>query len=180
MKFMWEFEGEKHTAEITPDFVQAPGEGERVDVVKIGGIGVGPYYEKRKIHFIDAVRYGSRAFMNLFVSIMQFLGKLFTGRATLRAVGGPLRVGQMAGDMIRWGFDYLVYFLAFFSLNLSIFNLLPILPFDGGHFVLYAFEFVSGRPINKKVHQVMMQVGFVILISLMAFILLIDIFNIFR
>jgi regulator of sigma E protease len=81
--------------------------------------------------------------------------------------------------MLAWGFSYLIYFLAFFSLNLAIFNLIPILPFDGGHFVLYAVELVSRRSINRKVQQVMMQVGFIILIALMVFILFVDIFNIF-
>ena len=92
---------------------------------------------------------------------------------------GPLRVGIMAGDMLRWGFGYLVYFLAFFSLNLAIFNLLPILPFDGGHFVLFLGELITGRKINKRIQTIMMQIGFIILVALMIFILFVDIFNIF-
>jgi len=129
---------------------------------------------------LDSVRYGTRAFTDLLVYIIEFLGKLITGKATIRAVGGPLRVGLMAGDMLRWGFNYLVSFLAFFSLNLAIFNLLPILPFDGGHFVLYFTELVSGRKINRKIQHAMMQVGFVVLVALMIFILFIDVLNIFR
>jgi regulator of sigma E protease len=133
-----------------------------------------------RISIGEAVVYGSRAFANLFNSIIDFLGKLFSGHATIRAIGGPLRVGVMAGDMIRWGFNYLIYFLAFFSLNLAIFNLLPILPFDGGHFVLGLVELVTRRKLGKKVQTVLTQAGFVILIVLMAFILSVDIFNLVR
>ncbi|MCK4236198.1 MAG: RIP metalloprotease RseP, partial [Candidatus Krumholzibacteria bacterium] len=180
MKFTWEQDGELYSAVITPVSTDAAVEGERLDVVKVGSIGIGEYYEERKISFIDAVRYGSKAFVKLFVQIIKILGKLVTGKTTIRAVGGPLRVGMMAGDMLRWGFNYLVSFLAFFSLNLAIFNLLPILPFDGGHFVLYFAELVSGRRINQRVQHVMMQVGFVFLVALMIFVFFMDFLNIFR
>ncbi len=179
MEFEWELDGEIHSAEITPASIEASSGGERIDVIKIGGIGIGPPYKMVRIPFSDAVRYGSRGFADLVSAILSFLKKLVTGKATVRAVGGPLRVGIMAGEMLAWGFSYLVYFMAFFSLNLAIFNLLPILPFDGGHFVLFLIELVSGRSINRKVQQVMMQVGFIILVVLMVFILFIDIFNIF-
>ena len=179
MDFTWELDGEVHSATITPAGVDASSGGERLDVVKIGGIGIGPPLVSMRIPFADAVRYGTGGFVDLIYAILGFLKKLVTGKATVRAVGGPLRVGIMAGDMLAWGFSYLIYFLAFFSLNLAIFNLIPILPFDGGHFVLYAVELVSRRSINRKVQQVMMQVGFIILIALMVFILFVDIFNIF-
>ncbi len=180
MKFVWELEGKIQTSVITPVTGEAASEGERLDVVKVGQIGISPYYEKVRISVGEAVFYGSRAFANLFNSIIAFLGKLFSGQATIRAIGGPLRVGVMAGDMIRWGFNYLIYFLAFFSLNLAIFNLLPILPFDGGHFVLGLIELVTRRKLGRKVQTVLTQAGFVILIVLMAFILSVDIFNLVR
>ncbi len=180
LKFIWEYEGELHTAMITPASVEAAAEGDRLDVVDEGQIGVGPYYEKVRISFAEASVYGWRAFAGLLDAIIDFLRKLFTGRATIRAVGGPLRVGVMAGDMIRWGFSYLVYFLAFFSLNLAIFNLFPILPFDGGHFVLALIELVTRRKIGMRVQQALAQVGFVILVVLMVFILTVDIFNLVR
>jgi regulator of sigma E protease len=180
MKFVWEYGGKTYTSVITPATGEAASEGERLDVVKVGQIGISPYYEKVRISPGEAVVYGSRAFAGLFRSIIDFLGKLVSGHATIRAIGGPLRVGVMAGDMIRWGFNYLIYFLAFFSLNLAIFNLLPILPFDGGHFVLGLIELVTRRRLGKKAQAVLTQAGFVILIVLMVFILSVDIFNLVR
>ena len=180
MEFTWEHDGQRYTEMIIPDGVDAPAEGERVDVVKIGGIGIAPSYERISISFGDAVGHGLRSCYAILVGILGFLGKLVTGNATMRAVGGPIKVGIMAGDMLRWGFSYLVYFIAFFSLNLTIFNLLPILPFDGGHFVIHFVEFVSRKRINPKVHAVMVQIGYFILIALIIFIFLNDILNLFR
>lgn len=180
MKFTWDMDGEILQATITPSSMDAPAEGEKLDVVQVGAIGIGEYYEKMGVSFIDAVRYGSSAFYNLFIKIMEFLGKLVTGKATVRAVGGPIRVGVMAGDMIRWGFSYLINFLAFFSLNLAIFNLLPLLPFDGGHFVLFLLEGTIGLKPGPKVQNVMAQIGFIVLIALMAFIFFIDVFNLLK
>jgi regulator of sigma E protease len=165
---------------ITPASGEAASEGSRLDVVKVGQIGISPYYERVRISFGEAIVYGTRLFASLFKAIIGFIGKLFSGNATIRAIGGPIRVGIMAGDMIRWGFSYLIYFLAFFSLNLAIFNLLPILPFDGGHFVLGLIELVTRRKIGRKVQQVLMQAGFVLLIILIVFILSVDVFNIVR
>ncbi len=180
MKFVWEYGGKVHTSVITPVAGEVASEGERIDVVKVGQIGVSPYYENMRISFPAAVVYGSKYFAYTFEAVLDFLGKFITRHTTIRAVGGPLRVAVMAGDMVRWGFGHLIYFLAFFSLNLAIFNLLPILPFDGGHFVLGAIELVTGRKLNKRVQTVLMQVGFVVLIVLMAGILALDIFNLVR
>jgi regulator of sigma E protease len=180
LAFKWELDGQTHTAVITPESGEAAAGGERLDVIEIGTIGIFAYYERVRISFTASVVAGTRDFVYLFRSIIEFLGKLFTGKASVKAVGGPIRVGVMAGDMARWGFGFLIKFIAFFSLNLAIFNLLPLLPFDGGHFVLYFAELVTGRRMNQRIQQVMMQVGFIIFIILVAMIFALDVFNLFR
>ena len=180
MDFKWVQDGDTMSAVITPEGQDAADDGEKLDIIQIGAIGINEYYEREKVGFGESVRLGTRAFGEMFMGIMAFLGKLFSGKASIRAVGGPLRVGVMAGEMVRWGFNYLWSFIAFFSLNLAIFNLLPILPFDGGHFVIFLFEGLTGRKPGPKVEEVMGQVGFIILIALMALIFAIDIFNLFE
>lgn len=180
MKFTWEYEGERYTKMITPEGVDAPAEGEKLDMTKMGSIGIRAPYERVNISLPEAINHGLRSCYDLLALILDFLRKLVTGKATVRAVGGPIKVSLMAGEMLRWGFDILIYFLAFLSLNLTIFNLLPILPFDGGHFVIHLYEFVSRRPLNQKIHAVMVQIGYIILIVLMAFVFFIDVLNLFR
>jgi regulator of sigma E protease len=179
LDFVWVQNGDTMSATITPEGMDAAKEGEKLDIVQVGAIGINEHYEKQKVGFGESISLGARAYREMFIGIMQFLKKLVTGKASIRAVGGPLRVGVMAGEMVRWGFNYLISFIAFFSLNLAIFNLLPILPFDGGHFVIFLVEGLTGRKPGPRVEEVMGQVGFIILIALMAFIFAVDIFNIF-
>jgi regulator of sigma E protease len=179
LDFVWVQNGDTISATITPEGMDAAKDGEKLDVIQVGAIGITEHYEKEMVGFAESVRLGSRAYKEMFLGIMLFLKKLFSGQASIRAVGGPLRVGVMVGEMVRWGFNYLINFIAFFSLNLAIFNLLPILPFDGGHFVIFLVEGLTGRKPSPKVEEIMGQVGFIVLIALMAFIFAIDIFNIF-
>ena len=104
-----------------------------------------------------------------------FLGLLFTGKMGVDTLGGPILITQMAGDMALLGFDYLLGFLAFFSINLCIFNLLPLLPFDGGHLALLSYEAVARRPVNRRLREIFAQAGFVLIILLMAFVIMLDI-----
>jgi regulator of sigma E protease len=106
--------------------------------------------------------------------IVGFLKEYFTGRARLDSIGGPILITQMAGEMARWGFDYLVYFLAFFSINLCIFNLLPVLPFDGGHLTLFLYEGIFRRRVNRRLRELLTQAGFFLLIALMIFVVVLD------
>ncbi len=175
----WEQDGVRHTAELETESIDLPSGGEKLDVVEAGSIGIKEYYLKEDVSFIQAASYGSTAFWRMTVRILDFLKKLVTGKASVKAVGGPLRIGKMAGDMVRWGFNYLISFIAFFSINLGIINLFPLLPFDGGHFVLYLAEGISGRQVNARIKNAMMQAGFILLIILMVLVMALDIFNVF-
>jgi len=93
----------------------------------------------------------------------------------VETLGGPILITQMAGDAARWGFDYLLFLLAFFSINLCIFNLLPLLPFDGGHLVLLGYEAVLRKPVNRRVRDLLMQGGFLLVILLMVFVVTLDV-----
>ncbi len=70
--------------------------------------------------------------------------------------------------------------LAFISINLAIINLLPILPFDGGHIALNVVEKVRGRRVDTRVLERVMAVGVVLLITLFIFLTFNDIHRIFH
>jgi regulator of sigma E protease len=68
----------------------------------------------------------------------------------------------------RLGFEQLLRFIAFFSVNLALLNLLPVPLLDGGQVVFVLAEAVRHRPLSLNTRLRLQQVGFVLLLCLMA------------
>lgn len=170
----WSHDNVQHVDTITPEEKKVLKSGSKTEFKIVGQMGVGPFYQKERAPIHRALVMGFNSSNGMIVEIVSFLKLLFTGKAGIDTLGGPILITQMAGDMARWGFNYLMYFLAFFSINLCIFNLLPVLPFDGGHLALFAFEGVTRRRVPRRMREIMTQAGFVLLILLMAFVILVD------
>ncbi len=64
--------------------------------------------------------------------------KMIDGSIPKENLGGPIMIAKMAGDQAKQGFDKLVQFIAFISINLAIINLLPIPVLDGGHLLFFS------------------------------------------
>ena len=93
---------------------------------------------------------------------------LVLGQVPVREVGGPLLVAQISGQVARGGIEQLLRFIAFFSVNLALLNVLPVPLLDGGQVVFVLAEAVRRRPLPLNVRMRLQQVGFVLLVCLMA------------
>jgi regulator of sigma E protease len=82
----------------------------------------------------------------------------------------------MTGEVAKRGFGELLSFMAILSINLGLLNLLPIPVLDGGHIVLLSIEGLSRRPISNKIKMVVQQIGMALLLALMVFVIINDIF----
>jgi len=173
--FRWRYDNAAYADTITPEALKTLVPGTTNEFTVIGAIGLSPYYVKKRESLPSSIVDGFRSANNLIVRIVSFLGMLFTGKLGVDTLGGPILITQMAGDMARWGMDYLLVFLAFFSVNLCIFNLLPLLPFDGGHLMLLLYEGVMQRPVNRRLREIFAQAGFILIILLMLFVVVLDI-----
>lgn len=170
----WTAEGLAKADTIIPEAREVLKDGSTTEFETVGVIGIGPYSERRRESLFAAMKSGFGAANRMITQIVSYLGQLFTGKVGVKTLGGPLMVYQMAGDVANWGFDYLLLFLAFFNINLCIFNLMPVPPFDGGHLALLAYEGIARRPVNRRVREWLTQGGFVLVILLMAFVLVLD------
>ncbi|MEO7222134.1 MAG: RIP metalloprotease RseP [Devosia sp.] len=103
-----------------------------------------------------------------------FMGDFFVGRGDVEQLGGPVKVAKVSGEVATLGWLALINLAALLSLNIGIFNLLPIPMLDGGHLLYYVVEAVRGRPLSQRAQEIGFRVGFAIVGTLMIFTLLND------
>src|SRR2546426_11383114 len=115
-------------------------------------------------------------------SLMTFdvLGKILTRRMSARSLSGPIGIAQLSGEMYRAGIDPLLKLVSAISLQLGIFNLLPIPILDGGVILLLLIESVMRRDLSLAVKERVVQVGMVFLLLLAVFVMYNDIVKTFR
>ena len=106
------------------------------------------------------------------------LGRLFTGNAPLSQISGPIDIARISGEAAKAGFHSLIWLMGVISLQLGIFNLLPIPVLDGGHLTILAFESAIRRDLSIKVKERILEVGFVALILLTVVVVFNDILKI--
>jgi regulator of sigma E protease len=94
---------------------------------------------------------------------------LFQGDVSMRSLGGPLMIGQLAGQAGQAGASTFIWIMALISLNLGLLNLLPIPVLDGGQIVFIAVEAVTRQPISHIIKERIMLVGVAMLLVLMLF-----------
>jgi regulator of sigma E protease len=101
--------------------------------------------------------------------------KMLEGVISPRTLGGPIFIAQIAGAQVKEGIIPFILFMAILSINLGVINLFPIPVLDGGHIFFYLIEIVTRREISIKVKEMSQQIGFVILLMLMLFVVFIDV-----
>ncbi len=102
---------------------------------------------------------------------LSILGRLFRGRASLKSMSGPLDIAKFSGEAARTGAVPLVALMAAISLQLGIFNLLPIPVLDGGHLFLLGIEGAARRDFSLRVKERILQIGFVVILALLVVVL---------
>jgi len=96
------------------------------------------------------------------------LGRMITGKASVKNLSGPISIAQFANSSANRGLSNFLFFLGAISLSLGILNLLPIPVLDGGHLMYYLIEWVSGSPVSDRVQMAGQYVGLMALAGLMS------------
>ena len=103
------------------------------------------------------------------------LGRIITGRTSVRTLSGPIEIARYSGRAASTGGIQLLSFMAFVSLQLGILNLMPIPILDGGVIALLALEGLMRRDISINIKERIFQVSFIFLMVLMAIVIFNDI-----
>ena len=107
--------------------------------------------------------------------ILQFLRGIVEQRMSAKSLEGPIGIARLSGDAAREGPSAFFMLMSMVSLNLAIFNLLPIPILDGGVILMLLVEMVMGRDLSLPVKEAVFKVGFVFIMMIVVFVLYNDI-----
>lgn len=107
--------------------------------------------------------------------IFKFLEGIVERRMSAKSLEGPIRIAQLSGDAAREGPAEFFGLMAMVSLNLAIFNLLPIPILDGGGIVMLLVEMFIRRDLSLQVKEAVFKIGFVFLMAIVVFVIYNDI-----
>ncbi len=153
------------------------------NVTTVGKIGISPpgiAVTYNRVEFGDAVVIGYRETMAVTGMILGFLRDLVTLNVSPRSVGSIVTIGEASGQAAAAGLDTFLRFMALFSINLAVLNLLPIPVLDGGHLVFLGIEAIrGGRGLSVEQKLKWSNVGFLIIVGIMVWALSNDFLRLF-
>lgn len=139
-------------------------------VYQVGLLGLLPPERNfERMSVIDAIPAATVVTAKITRSIIDVVGQIVIGQRSVKEVGGPLRMAQVAGQQASLGVFDFTYLLALFSINLGFINLLPVPMLDGGHLVFYAAEAVRRRPVSERAQDWAFRGGLAVLLALLLF-----------
>ena len=127
-----------------------------------------PPAEKVSINPIEAIGYAFMTMIQTIYAMFLLIGKLVTG-VGFQAVSGPLGIVEVTQTQASYGFLNLIYLTAILSLNVGVFNILPLPILDGGRVFIIAIEMIIKKPIDKRLELGLMYVSAALLLLLMVF-----------
>lgn len=145
-------------------------EEEKRYIVGVAGTGI------EKPGLLQSVSYGFNETKSLVNQTFMTFKNLFRGQLSANDFGGPLTIIKVSGKAAEAGFWNLLWFSAFLSVQLAIFNIIPFPALDGGWIFLLLFEIITRKKIDDKKVAFINYIGFTILMILVVLVTIKDIF----
>lgn len=172
MDFLVERDGEKLPLQV--EFMTKPGEEGEAEQLYFDFILVG-----KKNSFFGGLGYSFRKAITLGRLVWASLGDLVTGKVGFDQLSGPVGVGTAVGEAASYGLDSVLFLVAFLTINVGIFNLLPLPALDGGRLLFILIEMIFRKPVPRKYEAYVHAVGLLLLLGLVVCITIKDIINLF-
>ena len=136
-------------------------------------------YEYKKVNLLNCWKYGLDYLKELTLLLITVVKGLFRG-VGLNNLSGPVGVYKATSDAVSYGLIYYFVLAATLSLNVGIFNLIPIPALDGGRIVLTLIEAIFNRPIPKKIESYIIGLSYVLFLLLFVFATSQDLLKLFK
>ena len=140
-------------------------------------IGVLPHEDTayKRVAFPEGARYATLVTVEKIRETAGIVGKLFSGRVSLKQLQGPVGISRAAGQAAKKGPLAIISLMVLISVNLGILNLLPIPILDGGHILLLGIEGLLRRDMSLAFKERFVQVGLVFLLVVFAIVMYNDV-----
>jgi regulator of sigma E protease len=135
---------------------------------RVGRIGVAVRDGRARVplSFGEAVASGASETWMMATRISDVLGGLFSGRVAVTNLGGPITIARSSVEAAKGGMENLWLLIAFLSINIAIFNLLPVPLLDGGQIVLALIEGVKGSAVSMRTREWLARAGVAAVLTL--------------
>jgi regulator of sigma E protease len=166
--------GTRQLLKATPAERDAPdGSGAKVGVIGIkGGMPEGEY---RHYGPIEAFGQAVARTYTIIADNLTALFQIATQRMPADQLRGPLGIAEMTAQVATWGPVALLNLVAFISVAIGFFNLLPVPVLDGGHLLFYAIEAVRREPLSERTQEISFRIGLALVLLLFVFVTGIDV-----
>jgi regulator of sigma E protease len=167
---VYERDGVQHSVTLTP--AERAVDGQTHWMI---GVALEPKVEIVKLSLPEALAESVRQNAQSAKLIFKFLEGIVERRMSPKSLEGPIRIAQLSGQAAREGAATFFGLMAAVSLNLAIFNLLPIPILDGGVMLMLLVEMIMRRDLDLRVKETVLKVGFVFLMAVVVFVIYNDI-----
>jgi regulator of sigma E protease len=169
-------QGQSQRVKVKPMKREAEGQGGTRWMI---GLSLQPRVEIIKLSFPAAFYESARENIQNIQLIVKSLEGIIQRRMSAKSLQGPIGIAQMSGEAAREGAVTYFSLMAAVSLNLAIFNLLPIPILDGGVMLMLFVEMLMRRDLDMRIKETVVKVGFIFLMFVVVFVIYNDISKIF-
>lgn len=111
-----------------------------------------------------------RAAWGVSKNMLDVIGQIVLGTRDAEEVGGVLRIGSYAGQVVEAGFMSVIMFMVTLSLSLCILNLIPLPVLDGGHMLIFAIEGIKGSPVSYEARNYALRLSVGLILAFFIFV----------
>ena len=142
-------------------------------------LGISPKYKKINLSATESLDFAKNSFNSIFTDTLKGFFTLFSGKASLKEISGPVGIFKVVGEVSKFGWVSIISLCVVLSINIGVLNLLPIPALDGGRILFVLLE-LFGIKINKKWEEKLHKSGMILLLFFILMISVNDVWKLFN
>ena len=142
-------------------------------------LGISPKYKKIDLSTTESLDFAKNSFNSIFTDTLKGFFTLFSGKASLKEISGPVGIFKVVGEVSKFGWVSIISLCVVLSINIGVLNLLPIPALDGGR-IIFVFLELFGIKINKKWEEKLHKSGMILLLFFILMISVNDVWKLFN